>query len=215
MKNSVALGAYLKQATRTEHQQLDQHPRLSPLMHSALQLSDYQCALTGLYGGQVALEAAVQAGLERLELAYPLVLRSPALVRDLGALNVALPNLNCLLHPRILQTSTLNIRTASQLIGALYVLEGAKLGGQVIARNVQRRLGGQVAGQVPSEFFTGPESEAVEGQSSVNASWVQFWFFAEQHCPEHQWPLAALAAQQAFQLFLKSLNAPNSTDVGD
>lgn len=214
MKNSVALGAYLKQATRTEHQQLDQHPRLSPLMHSALQLSDYQCALTGLYGGQVALETAVQAGLERLELAYPLVLRSPALVRDLGALNVALPNLNCLL-----QTSTLNIRTVSQLIGALYVLEGAKLGGQVIARNVQRRLGGQVdgqvAGQVPSEFFTGAESEAVEGQSSVNASWVQFWFFAEQHCPEHQWPLAALAAQQAFQLFLMSLNTPSSTDVGD
>ncbi|MGO5000250.1 biliverdin-producing heme oxygenase [Oceanisphaera sp. W20_SRM_FM3] len=181
MKNSAALGAYLKQATRSEHQQLDQHPRLSPLMHSALQLSDYQSALTGLYGGQVALEAAVQAGLDTLQLAYPLVLRSPALVRDLGALNVALPetNLDCPLHPRTFQTSTLNIRTLGQLIGALYVLEGAKLGSRVIARNVQRRLGEQVAGQVPSEFFTGSEfsgseSGTIEGQSPLSDSWVQF-----------------------------------------
>ena len=202
MNNNAALGAYLKQATRAQHQHLDQHPRLFPLLQSGLQLSDYRSALTGLYMGQVALEDAIQTGLNHLQLRYPLVLRTPALRRDLCALNVPLPTLLPLSIAK-----PLPLRTLGQLVGALYVLEGAKLGSRVIARNVQRRLGLQV----PSEFFTG--HDALAGDCSVAKSWSHFWTFSKSHCPQHQWSIAALAAQQAFQLFLTGLDTQRGVEL--
>ena len=196
MKATCALGAYLKQSTRTAHQALDQHPLLRPLVQARLQPSDYRRALRALYPAQYHLEDTVRDGLDRLQLHYPLLLRAPLLADDLVALGLDIPAHE---ETLTLTPSMRNVTRIGHLVGLLYVLEGSQLGSRVIARNIHRTLGPQMA----SEYF----SVAEEANS-----WQHFWQFAEQHCPEAQWSAAAQAADNAFQLFALCLDVAQTTD---
>lgn len=196
MKASSTLGVYLKHSTRSAHQQLDQHPVLRPLVQPSLQLPDYRRALRALYPAQYQLEHAVCEALDRLQLHYPLLLRAPVLADDLLALDLDVPAHKA---SSTLTLPTPNVTGMGHLVGLLYVLEGSRLGSLVIARNIHRTLGLQMA----SEYF----SVAKEANS-----WQHFWQFAEYYCPEAQWSAAAQAADDAFQLFAACLDAGQTTD---
>ena len=115
--------------------------------------------------------APVEASLARLtaaspELGFPLRARSELIERDLLALGLSrrelvelpqctnLPRLSCL----------------EDLAGCLYVLEGASLGGQVIAPTLSQRLG--VAKDSGASFFVG-DSEATSARWSLVLNWLE------------------------------------------
>ncbi|OIN04330.1 biliverdin-producing heme oxygenase [Oceanisphaera psychrotolerans] len=189
---STTLGAYLRQSTLDAHRNLDRHRVLRPLLKPGLRQEEYTGALLALYPAQCQLEEAIHRGLHRLQLDYPLLSRVSALAGDLTTLAQRLP-----VHDG---TACLDVGRPGQLIGLLYVLEGAKLGSRVIAHNIHRTLGTQV----PSRYFSVAQEED---------NWRDFWRFAECHCTEEEWLSAASAANSAFRLFLSCLDAYQAADT--
>ncbi|WP_107852559.1 biliverdin-producing heme oxygenase [Oceanimonas marisflavi] len=178
MNVNSPLAALLRQATREAHRQLDQHRLLRPLLDARLTHADYLAALSALYPGQRWLEQGVQAGLQTLGLHYPLQLRASMLAADLAQL-----------HQPVSPGDEvyLAIANPAQLIGCLYVLEGARMGSRVIARQVRRTLGQSV----PMRFFSAAED--------TDADWPRLWQFAEHHCSPALYQNAADAARTAFE----------------
>lgn len=141
------LSERLRRDTAAAHRSIE--GRLD-LLGSGLSLDRYRRTLQRLYGFQVPVEAQ----LARLAptappLGVPLAARAALLARDLGVLGVtpaaiaALPR--CATLPR-------GVR-AEHFAGCLYVLEGASLGGLVIARALHARLG--LRAETGTAFFTG------------------------------------------------------------
>ncbi|MEO7635673.1 MAG: biliverdin-producing heme oxygenase [Sphingomicrobium sp.] len=113
----------LKAATAEAHERLDR-------IYSAFDLrrrEDYGCFLRSLAVAFVPVEAALAAGgIARLVSGWSATVRSDALRRDLDDLSLALP-------PFALSPA---FSTVPELLGALYVLEGSRLGGTMLARSV-------------------------------------------------------------------------------
>lgn len=180
------LARFLKRYTRQAHHRVDQHPRLKPLMQAELDLADYGRALAALYPAVNWLEHWVAKALEAFELAYPLVPRGPLLAADLIALGLA-PAPTALTPPP--QAEAMPASKACAL-GALYVLEGSRLGGDMIAHHVHQRLGNDA----PMGFFTAPHPLG-------DGFWQAFWRFAAAECPLSEWASMGDGAQQTFETF--------------
>lgn len=183
--NTDTLAGYLRAATRDHHRALDQHPLLRPLVAADLDLAAYGRALAALYGPQCRLELAVRDGLACLDLDYPVAPRSRLLAVDLAALGLEAPGL--------LANGPLWLHSPPRLVGALYVLEGARLGARLIGARVRERLGPEV----PLRFF---------GHGHDAAGWAAFGAFAEGQCAESEWEQAATAARDTFGLFKACLD---------
>jgi heme oxygenase (biliverdin-IX-beta and delta-forming) len=192
MKVTSALATCLRQATRDAHRRLDSHSVLRPLISPGLSHEEYKRALLALYPAQCRLEKSIVRGLDTLHQDYPMRYRAPSLADDLASMAQPLPALD--------ETVTLEVCRPGQLIGLLYVLEGARLGSRIIAHNVHRTLGRQV----PSRYFTVAQDDG---------SWSTFWQFSERYCPESEQMAAAVAADSAFRLFLSGLDASQVTDT--
>ncbi|GGO40119.1 biliverdin-producing heme oxygenase [Deinococcus humi] len=112
-----------------------------PVLHPSLSRVAYARLLSQLQAVVGPLEARL------LTLPFPpafelhLRLKAPLLTRDLGHLPSVSPT-----PPTVPQ-----LAGVSEGLGALYVLEGATLGGQVIARHLQRNL--NIQSQSGSAYF--------------------------------------------------------------
>lgn len=139
----------LRVATVDQHRLLDHGLRY--LLAPELSTNRYSKLLAALFGFYVPLEeyfALCEAAPEPV--ALPLIRRAGLLERDLHAFGwapVRIPK--CDEMPRLL--------TIDHLAGAIYVVEGACLGGQVIARAVWQRLG--IGRENGAAFFTGDGAE--------------------------------------------------------
>lgn len=128
----------LKQATLDRHREVE---ALMPVLHPSLSRVAYARLLSQLQAVVGPLEARL------LTLPFPpafelhLRLKAPLLTRDLGHLPSVSPT-----PPTVPQ-----LAGVSEGLGALYVLEGATLGGQVIARHLQRNL--NIQSQSGSAYF--------------------------------------------------------------
>lgn len=192
-----AVARTLRRQTRAAHHRLDHHPLLQRLVLPGLTWQAYAESLVSLYRPHAALEASVTAAAARLGLdaGDPAALRLPLLVADLHALAVHLPpagrpdldDLKVEQWPRA--------ETPAALVGQCYVLEGSRLGGQVIARQVAERLGAHV----PRDFFVAADP---------GWQWQRFLAFAERHCAMAEVGEAVAAAQVAFRHYLACLDAP-------
>lgn len=107
--------------------------------------------------------------------------RAPLLRNDLRTLNVDLPSVpGCEGLP--------DVSTFGRALGALYVLEGSALGGQILARELEQGSAG-----VPTTFVRG-------AGDATGERWTQFCQFAERQAVAHPDILAEapLAARETF-----------------
>lgn len=126
----------LKQETLQAHERIEAQPRLAALVSPGLDRDEYLRTLDCLHPFFSAIEPVIEASLrnhrEHFE-HYRWRRRSLPLREDM----IALGGL-----PAICARSALpSMQTLGQLLGALYVLEGATLGGRVIADHLRVQLG--------------------------------------------------------------------------
>ncbi len=155
----------LRSATAHQHQRLDNG--LEYVLGDGLSRERYADLLAGFLGFYAPVEDLVSRW-DASALGIPLIRRAGLLERDLVVLGRTPASV-----PRCVELPALP--TADHVAGALYVLEGACLGGQVIARAVKARLG--VTADAGAAFFSG------EGRHTA-ARWTQVlaWLDARDGC---------------------------------
>lgn len=143
----ATLSAQLRTQTACLHKQIEAHLGLPGAIQT---LDDYRAWLSrflGLYGPlEQSLARFSEWGDHRLILPSPN--HSTRLAADLQAVGIdpaSVPRMPATLLPRL--------PTFAHALGALYVLEGSTLGGRVILRDVEARIGLQITGA--TQFFDG------------------------------------------------------------
>jgi heme oxygenase len=123
----------LRTATAVQHTTLE--ARL-PLTHPQLDLDIYKRIIAAYYGFHLPLQQSIERFLAPQAI-DPARQKIPALIKDLHALG--LDDLQIQALP--LCTELPAIGSVAQLLGVMYVMEGATLGGQVLRRIIADRLG--------------------------------------------------------------------------
>jgi heme oxygenase (biliverdin-IX-beta and delta-forming) len=134
--NRSSAHARLRSATRVQHARIE---RELDLLSATLTAERYRAVLRAFLGFYAPLEDRWTGRDRALAAIVPFALlpRAPALRDDLRALGVPKPEIDATPRcPHVPSTETL-----PQLAGCLYVIEGASLGGQIVARAVSRRFG--------------------------------------------------------------------------
>ena len=154
----------LKRETAALHQRLEAQ---LGLLDPALSLPRYRRVLQMLYGFYAPLEAGlVPLAAAARPLGFPLRARSELIEDDLLALGLSRREVaqqpRCGVLPRL--------SSPEDLAGCLYVLEGACLGGQVIAPLLYRRFG--VAQGSGASFFVG-DAEGTSARWMLVLAWLE------------------------------------------
>lgn len=125
----------LRERTRAHHDRMEQNVDISERCGS---LESYRLLLEKFYGFYAPVEAALgsRSDWESSGLDFNRRRKVPLLRADLRALGVCNADLDRLPHCSYLP----NLNTTAQALGCLYVLEGATLGGQIIARQIKAAL---------------------------------------------------------------------------
>jgi heme oxygenase len=134
--------AKLKESTKEQHEALES---VVDVMNSTFTLDDYKELITKFYLFYSAIEPSLPAD-ELKEHGFDLESRRklPSLERDLGALAI--------LHTENgTKVETPIFDSVAKAFGAVYVLEGATLGGQVITRHLSSSIG--VTSETGGSFF--------------------------------------------------------------
>ena len=179
----------LREATRPAHRALDHHPLLAPLTRSPLAVADYANALAALHGPHAAIE--------RLLRGFAPAAEFPARLPDL---EIDLEMLGC--KPFPLAAVVPEFEEPAQRIGAMYVIEGANLGGALIARLMSESL----APTVSRAFF---------GNSGGAVRWARFQQFAKgsfQEASSGQIIEAAIATFTLFKAHLDDCLTPEASE---
>ena len=163
-RNASTLRQHLKQATGPLHQRVEAQLRL---LDADLSLDRYRRVLQVFFG----FFAPVEAGLASLASAGPslglsLRDRSELLQRDLVALGLGRRDVASL--PRCTELPRLSC--VEDAAGCLYVVEGACLGGQMVARAVNRQLG--ISSATGSSFFEG-DGKATSVRWATVLAWLE------------------------------------------
>ena len=135
----VSLMRRLKEETAPQHARIERNPVLQALMSLQLSADLYRIVLERLYGFYSAQEAWMAGRGEWARLGFPFEARrkAPLLRRDLMALGLGGEDIDRL--TRFSRPAASD--TFSDVVGCLYVMEGATLGGQLIARHLRKVLG--------------------------------------------------------------------------
>jgi heme oxygenase len=146
--NSETRMQQLRQATQSAHARIE---RAIPLLDPGLSRTGYIRLLQAFYGFYAPMEPLCVDAAGDFGTALDLASRAkaPLLVDDLGVLGHSLSDTRTLARCRALPT----VKSPSQAMGALYVLEGAPLGGQIIRRHLQCTMG--IDGASGAAFFVG------------------------------------------------------------
>lgn len=187
---SSVLGEILRNATRGAHHAIDHHALLAPLVRQDLSLEHYGRVLRGFLWLYTPLQEALVLGIERAGGGFELADRVGWLRADLDRLGLAGE-----LPPDPWQPPPMD--NAERLVGALYVVEGSTLGGQVIARRIAASLG--LTAQHGARFFNGWGEQ-------TNARWSAFWRFADTLCEPAGHGAAAVAAVAFFDALRRGLD---------
>ena len=142
----------LRTQTSERHAGLEQS---MPVMAPHLSRGDYRALLAGFFGYYAPLEARLGASPVWAELAFDFFARRKAsrLEKDLMALGLTVEELTRL--PCCTELPELD--TLPQVLGCLYVIEGATLGGQVITRHLLATHG--ITPETGGAFFAGYGAE--------------------------------------------------------
>lgn len=130
----------LKQATLPQHHEAE---ALMPVLDPSLTDTDYARLLRQLHGVIQPLEARLLALPIPAPFELDLRVKAPLLIRDLATLPGTRP----------VTITPPPLPGVPEALGALYVLEGATLGGQIITRHLRQTLG--VTPQRGGAYFYG------------------------------------------------------------
>ncbi len=200
---SMTIHERLRAATGPAHDRLES---LLPLLDPGLTLDEYRQLLRRFYGFYAPLERAMaRAACEEMQAEVARRHKSPWLLQDLLALGetettVLTCSLCCDLP---------SITSNGQLIGALYVVEGATLGGQMVMRFLRQSLGPQ-----PSHCMRFFQSYG----EHVRPMWASFLTVlgaaAQDHAAEREIIESACATFHSFEAWLSPpTRRPASTSV--
>ena len=155
----------LRDATRLAHASIEGS---LPLMDPALTRDRYVRIVEAFYGFYAPLEPRIAhaAAVHGALLAVDSRAKAPLLVLDLLALGETTDDIDAL--PRC--TALPHVGSASRALGALYVLEGATLGGQIIRRRLGDRL--DLEGGNGAAFF-------VSYGEATGAMWKRFTTYVD------------------------------------
>jgi len=130
--------ARLKSETRLQHEQLE---ATVDLFNRVTSLADYRDLLMRLWGFYAPLEQRIErtSASSTPALSWPMRQKAPLLQRDLLALGLNAQAMAQL--PQVSSAQLPPLESAAATWGCLYVLEGATLGGAVIARHLQQTFG--------------------------------------------------------------------------
>jgi heme oxygenase len=125
----------LRQGIRIHHDALER--KMSPLL-GTVSIHTYTALLQKLFGYYKPLEERIAAlpGWHNLPVDLGRRQKAPLLARDLLWLKVTQPQLSQLPQCERLP----EVKSITQALGCLYVLEGATLGGQIIGRHLKKNL---------------------------------------------------------------------------
>ncbi len=140
----------LRQATAPAHRALNEHGLLSRLILPNLTYPSYGDILAAFYGFYAPMEREVLSGHAQVLMGFGLGRRqrAPWLRRDLRAVGYGDGEIDRL----ALSDDLPAISSPVALLGCLYVLDGAALGGRVISRRLRRTLGPEA--EAGLAFFT-------------------------------------------------------------
>jgi heme oxygenase len=187
---ATGLGEVLRTATRSAHHAIDHHPLLAPLVRQELSLEHYGRVLRSFLWLYTPLQNALALSLEQAGGGFELADRVGWLQADLARLGLAGE-----LPPDPWQPPSMD--NAEKLVGALYVVEGSTLGGQVIARQISASLG--LTAQHGARFFNGWGDQ-------TDLHWSAFWRFAGTLCKPAGHEAAAVAAVAFFDALRRGLD---------
>jgi len=142
-ENQVQLSTYLKEATRSVHNEAETSDFQRQLGTGSVSLEAYKSYLSQLYLVHNALERGLAASSETNEIATPWQFQTDFLDRDLKALDVNIGDIQPFtatseLLFRIEQNSRSN---PLALLGYHYVVFGSKHGGKYIAVQIRKKFG--------------------------------------------------------------------------
>ena len=148
----VSILKRLRAETSERHAGLEQS---MTVMNPRLSRADYCALLEGFFGYYGPLEARLSASPAWAELSFDFTARRkvPRLEKDLMALGKTAEELTR--SPRCAELPELD--TIPQVLGCLYVMEGATLGGQVITRHLLAQHG--ITPETGGAFFAGYGAE--------------------------------------------------------
>jgi heme oxygenase len=160
--DETSLQQSLKRETAAVHQHLEAQ---LGLLDPSLDVHRYLRVLERFYGFYVPVEIDVTRLAAGLPLTFPLRARAELIARDLFALGLSPSDLAAL----PLCSDRPDLSCLEDLAGCLYVLEGASLGGQVLSRLLDRRLG--LAKGSGAAFFAGDEERTLR-RWTVIVAWL-------------------------------------------
>lgn len=167
---------FLRARTHAAHERLNQHPLLAGLTQPGYPLRSYWLVLSAYYHFYRAMEALIESASEQLKSGFDYMPRRKHrwLRQDLvDSFHIDPEDFFWMPARRFLP---IRVEDQADLVGALYVIEGATLGGQVISRQIQAgRLG--VTPEHGGRFFHGYGEQ-------TTSRWNEFLSFAEQVCPD-------------------------------
>jgi len=123
----------IKQATEKNHNQLEQLMFVGQIMDGSLTFDEYKRILYTNYLSHAGIEHNLHSNLSE-DLKQHLDINSrtklPALLKDMEEAKITIPDT----EP---QTSAINTDSDAAILGSMYVLEGATLGGNMIVKRLK------------------------------------------------------------------------------
>jgi heme oxygenase len=185
----------LRNSTRAAHRDLDHHPLLAPLVRPDLSLDHYQYVLRVMNWLHVHFRERLISAIKQFAPASHFIPSDrPRWLADdfswFGMVETAS-------QEHFADRLSFRFTSAESVVGALYVLEGSTLGGQVIARQLAESIG--VSPGQGASFFYGHGEQ-------TQAHWKDFWSFAAGVCATGSIEMASASAVDMFNDFETFLN---------
>lgn len=195
--NEIVLPA-LRAATHAAHVRINRHPFIAGLTKPGFPMERYRQLLAAYFDIYGLIEDAIER-CERthaVNFAYGPRKKRPWLEADLRQLHIDTVGAPQGAHGAGLAP----LEDVGGLVGTLYVIEGATLGGQVISRHLRSTLG--LDADNGARFFNGYGDSA-----TTQLQWLAFCQFAESIAGSPQWMQSAQSAAIAvFELIEKRLD---------
>lgn len=190
------LHALLREGSASFHRRLDSLPQMVRLLSPTLSVAEYLACLRGLQLAHVPLEEAVEQYLAENNLPFDFSRRRKAglLARDIAFYTTDDEPVSSPEYPLI--------NDPARLVGTLYVIEGATLGGRMIARRIAKSIGAEPG--AGADFFN------VYGDQ-VDLFWHDLWPFFNATVGQAEVARALAAAGDCFRLFEDSLSRIEAT----